>query len=176
MKKMPREHPPRSFTGLYLVLLILLLIFSLVQGWQQSSQAHFDTPDPNSITRVVSAATSAPSPTPLPVERYREERAQSQAHVETLLSALSQSAADDDVRSLAENALLQYTQDARHTELVESALQGLGLHDAVCAVQSGLITIFLPQPIDDATSQMIFSLVREWTGADDDHIRLLQGI
>lgn len=172
--KSEHKHLSRTCT---LILLALLLFASFGAALKRTSQSQFDLPEEQKIHVILPtrAPTPLPSPTPDPLSLFREARSNRFTEISDILSTLAEdTSVSEEMRTQLHERGLAHARNEHFTLLIETALQGLGYPDAVCAVQNQSVSVFLSAPIHEKDGQMLRDLVREWTGFPSSCVRLIQ--
>ena len=157
-----------------LCLFFLMLFYAFFTAIKSTSQSHFNIPEDRKVY-ILPTRAPVPSPTPDPITSFREDRKEQFSAISTILTELANNpSASSDLRALSQEKLMEHEENERMTLLIETALQGMGYPDAVCAVHSKTASVFLASSINENEGQLLSDLIREWTGLPASSIRLIQ--
>ena len=173
MENRPSALPPkrrRARTLLWLLCAAVFLVYMLFRP----EIRQFDLPDLTDVTRVVNASLPTAAPTPDPIAAYRQSRESARTQTDAMLTALVESQwTDADVRALAQQEALDVARAREQETLLEGALAGMGLGDALCAVADGTVTVFTASPLSEAQAAALCDLAVAWTGVSRDDVRVV---
>ncbi|MBQ4075531.1 MAG: SpoIIIAH-like family protein [Clostridia bacterium] len=154
----------RILNALMLVTVGLALILSYFHGQ--------DAPSPLPAAALQIHPSPLPSPSPPPIRQYllqrNQQRQEERLALQTILENENMDAA---FRTRAGNQLLEITENAEAELALEAALAAKGM-EGVCIVRKGKITLFVDQPLDEASAALLIHLAAETTGVHPENIRL----
>lgn len=154
-------------THLFHFLLLVTVLGCLVITLRQSS------PESQPLPQLQQAFVPVqPSPSPHPIDAYRQQRTAARREMLSALETLLQSGSEA-IRSQAEAETLSL-QKAVETELmVEGMLAGIGHEMAVCAVQGNALYIFTTAALSNEEADRVLQTAAEWSQINRENIRLM---
>lgn len=162
----------RHISAFIFLLLLAVILCALVYGAQNGSYAQF-TPRNDLPLHVLTV--SAPTPkAENAAQQYADAQNEKQLQMEQLLGALQEGALQPDVRTLAENMLLQYARDTQNALLIEDALHALHMENSLCSVQHDQVVIYTAAMPDAHILSLLTDLIQDWTHIPPQQLRIIQ--